>query len=212
MGAGTDCPAKPHAHSVFAVATVHVLADPVRRVALGGRLARHGDVTVLADPMTCDVVLAAGETIDDALRCLRLSRFAGSRRLVIVADTVAPAGVFRAVRAGAGSVLARADADADRLRVAVRAVAAGGAMSRETLDRLLDPPVGPTGAPEAGELTGREKDVLRLVADGFGNVDIARRLNVSPHTVKNVIHGLMGRLRLRNRTHAAAFAVRSGLV
>ncbi|MFL6120780.1 response regulator transcription factor [Actinophytocola sp.] len=61
-------------------------------------------------------------------------------------------------------------------------------------------------------LTEREVRVLRLVADGYANVDIARQMNVSPHTVKNTIHDLMNRLHLRNRTHAAAFAVRAGLV
>lgn len=88
---------------------------------------------------------------------------------------------------------------------------------RELLDRLVsqikDPQperTGRTGADIA--LSERERQVLILIAEGHGNAGIAEVLNCSPHTVKNIIYDLMGRLQLRNRTHAAAFAVRAGLV
>ena len=61
-------------------------------------------------------------------------------------------------------------------------------------------------------LTAREVDILRFIADGYSNAHIARSLSCSHHTVKNVIHGLMARLQLRNRAHAAAYAVRTGLI
>ena len=61
-------------------------------------------------------------------------------------------------------------------------------------------------------MTDREQKVLQLIAAGQRNADIAKALNCSQHTVKNIIYNLMGRLQLRNRTHAAAFAVRAGLV
>lgn len=61
-------------------------------------------------------------------------------------------------------------------------------------------------------LTAREVDILRFIADGHSNVHIARSLSCSQHTVKNVIHGMMARLQLRNRAHAAAYAVRAGLI
>jgi DNA-binding NarL/FixJ family response regulator len=61
------------------------------------------------------------------------------------------------------------------------------------------------------DVTEREVRVLRLIADGYSNAEIARRLGWSQHTVKNVIYDLMARLRLRNRTHVAAYAVRAGL-
>jgi DNA-binding CsgD family transcriptional regulator len=67
-------------------------------------------------------------------------------------------------------------------------------------------------AQPAPRLSPRELDILQLIADGHGNADIARTLGCSPHTVKNTIYDLMGRLHLRNRVHAAAYAVREGLV
>ena len=66
--------------------------------------------------------------------------------------------------------------------------------------------------PAVNALTAREVDVLRFIADGHSNAHIARLLSCSQHTVKNVIHGMMARLQLRNRAHAAAFAVRTGLI
>ncbi|TDV49739.1 response regulator transcription factor [Actinophytocola oryzae] len=61
-------------------------------------------------------------------------------------------------------------------------------------------------------VSAREVDVLRFIADGYSNAHIARSLSCSQHTVKNVIHAMMVRLQLRNRAHAAAYAVRTGLV
>lgn len=208
MGVGYDCRERPPRLASPDMPTVHVLAaDPVRRAVVAGGLARRTDVEVATDPVPGAVVVAVGATVDEALHLFQRARLAGNR-LVIVADTISPAAVFKAVRAGAGALLPHDEADQCRLEFAIHAAAAGDGMSRETLDRLLDR----AGTPATGErLTDREVRVLRLVADGYGNADIACQLDCSPHTVKNVIHDLMSRLRLRNRTHAAAYAVRSGL-
>jgi DNA-binding NarL/FixJ family response regulator len=72
---------------------------------------------------------------------------------------------------------------------------------------LLDSPM-----PAGTALSAREVDVLRFIADGYSNAHIAQSLSCSHHTVKNVIHDLMARLQLRNRAHAAAYAVRTGLI
>ena len=61
-------------------------------------------------------------------------------------------------------------------------------------------------------LSAREVDILRFIADGHSNAHIAQVLACSQHTVKNVLHGMMARLQLRNRAHAAAYAVRTGVV
>jgi len=65
---------------------------------------------------------------------------------------------------------------------------------------------------EPPALTPRQSAVLGLMAEGDGNAVIARTLNCSEHTVKNVIYELMGRLQARNRAHAVAHAVRGGLI
>ncbi|MCG3755088.1 response regulator transcription factor [Amycolatopsis sp. Poz14] len=63
--------------------------------------------------------------------------------------------------------------------------------------------------PQLGE---RELRVLRLVAEGYSNSEIAAELGWSEHTVKNALYDLMARLGVRNRAHAAAYAVRNGLI
>ena len=70
---------------------------------------------------------------------------------------------------------------------------------------------GRPGAPTSG-LAPREVDVLRLVAEGLDTVEIAGKLSYSERTVKNVMHGLTTRLRLRNRAHAVAYALREGYI
>jgi len=65
--------------------------------------------------------------------------------------------------------------------------------------------------PAPGGLSAREQQVLRLLADGLENHEIARRLHVSEKTVKNHVRALLQKLGLRNRTQAAAYAVLNGL-
>lgn len=60
-------------------------------------------------------------------------------------------------------------------------------------------------------LTGREKEVLRLVADGLTNIAIAERLYLSDKTVKSHVSNILAKLRLPDRTQAAVFAYRHGL-
>jgi DNA-binding NarL/FixJ family response regulator len=66
--------------------------------------------------------------------------------------------------------------------------------------------------PRAPELSTREVAVLRLLADGFDTAEVARALCWSERTVKNAVHDITTRLRLRNRTHAVAYALRRGLI
>ena len=64
----------------------------------------------------------------------------------------------------------------------------------------------------ASVLCEREMDVIRLLADGLGTAEIARHLNYSERTVKSIVHGVITRLKLRNRSHAVAFAIRNDLL
>ena len=65
--------------------------------------------------------------------------------------------------------------------------------------------------PSGEGLTPRELDVLRLIARGLENVEIAERLDISPRTAKNHVSSILRKLGLPNRIQAAIFAVRSGL-
>jgi NarL family two-component system response regulator LiaR len=62
------------------------------------------------------------------------------------------------------------------------------------------------------ELSDRELDVLRLIANGKDNSEIAEALHISPKTVKNHISNILMKLQIENRIQAAVYAVRSGIV
>lgn len=71
-----------------------------------------------------------------------------------------------------------------------------------------------TDTPEPGDpvpLSGREREVLRLVADGFTNAEIAASLSLSEKTVKSHVSSILTKLRLSDRTQAAVYAWRQGL-
>jgi DNA-binding CsgD family transcriptional regulator len=69
----------------------------------------------------------------------------------------------------------------------------------------------PRGLTASG-LDAREVDVLRLIADGLDTAEIADRMKYSERTVKNILYAMMTRLNLRNRSHAVAYAMRSGII
>jgi DNA-binding NarL/FixJ family response regulator len=126
--------------------------------------------------------------------------------------------VYDALRAGASGFLLK-DVTAERLFDAVRVVAAGEALLAPTVTRrlisefaLLRPtPVAPSSAALAA-LTSRETEVLRLVAEGLSNPEIAARLVVADETVKTHVSRMLSKLGLRDRTQAVVTAYESGLV
>lgn len=71
---------------------------------------------------------------------------------------------------------------------------------------------GAESAAERSPLSGREVDVLRLVAEGYSNQEIAERLSISQNTVANHLHNILEKTKARNRAAAASYAVRAGLV
>jgi DNA-binding NarL/FixJ family response regulator len=123
--------------------------------------------------------------------------------------------VYDALSAGASGFLLK-DAGAERLFDAVRVVAAGEALLAPTVTRRLISEFArlrPRPAPAAlSELTPRETDVLRLVAEGLSNREIADRLVVSDETVKTHVSRILTKLGLRDRTQAVVAAYESGLV
>ena len=152
------------------------------------------------------VVAAVGETVEDAIDACGTATPG-----LVVAERFSQLGVRRALRLGAGALLRAADLTPDRLLAAVDAARSGdGRVPHEVLVRLLGGPEPTEPAPAV--LTRRQTSVLTLMADGHGNADIARMLHCSEHTVKNVIYELMGRLQARNRSHAVATAIRTGLI
>lgn len=125
--------------------------------------------------------------------------------------------VYDALRAGASGFLLK-DGTAERLFDAVRLVAAGEALLAPSVTRRLiaefvakrrvtQPPL-----TTVESLTGREREVLQLVAEGLSNVEIAKRLVITEETVKTHVSRLLNKLGARDRTQAVIVAYESGLV
>jgi len=127
--------------------------------------------------------------------------------------------VFDALRAGASGFLLK-DVTAERLFDAVRVVAAGDALLAPAVTRRLigeftrlkPSPPSATDAAALASLTPRETEVLKLVAEGLSNPEIAARLVVTEETVKTHVSRILGKLGLRDRTQAVVMAYESGLV
>lgn len=119
--------------------------------------------------------------------------------------------VFKAMKAGALGYLLK-DASPAYLLEAIRNVAAGKAtlhpdIALKLIQELHRPsPLPPTAEP----LTAREMEVLKLVARGLANAEIAGQLTVSERTVRTHISNILGKLHLANRTQAALYALKEG--
>jgi two-component system, NarL family, response regulator LiaR len=117
--------------------------------------------------------------------------------------------VVDAIRAGATGYLLK-DTNADELCQAIKAAAAGQVqLSPQAAARLMRE-VRIPDSPEA--LTARETEVLRLVAQGRANKEIATTLSISEKTVKTHVSNILDKLSVASRTQAALYAVRIGLV
>jgi two-component system, NarL family, response regulator LiaR len=119
------------------------------------------------------------------------------------------ASVVGAVRAGAIGYLLK-DTDAEALCRAIKAAAAGQVqLTPQAAARLMQV----VSAPESPEaLTERETEVLRLLAQGKANKEIARSLNISEKTVKVHVSNILSKLGVQSRTQATLYAIRIGLV
>ncbi|HWE89210.1 MAG TPA: response regulator transcription factor [Pseudonocardiaceae bacterium] len=120
--------------------------------------------------------------------------------------------VFNALAAGASGFLLK-DARPEDLISGIRSVAAGDALLAPSVTRRLiglfahDRPAQSRRAGDpVGLLTNREREVLRLVARGLSNSDIAATLHITEHTVKTHVANLLNKLDLRDRVHAVIFA------
>ena len=142
----------------------------------------------------------------------------GGPRILILTTFDLDEYVYDALRAGASGFLLK-DATAERLFDAVRVIAAGEALLAPAVTRRLITEFarlrpGPDAAPAAGlaALTPRETQVLRLIAEGMSNPEIAARLVVTEETIKTHVSRVLSKLGLRDRTQAVVTAYESGLV
>jgi DNA-binding NarL/FixJ family response regulator len=124
--------------------------------------------------------------------------------------------LYRALKAGASGFLLK-DVPRGQLLHAVRVVAAGDELlspviTRRLVERFMSSPAAAAGAVQLHRLTPRETDVLRLVAGGMSNAEIATTLFLSEATVKTHLAHVFTKLDLRDRAQAVVIAYESGLV
>jgi DNA-binding NarL/FixJ family response regulator len=148
----------------------------------------------------------------DGVEATRQVRADHSRTEVVVLTTYSDDdSVLSALRAGARGFLTK-DADAESIGRALEAAASGQSIvDAEVQRRLIEGTTAKPPEPTGTGLTPRELEVLRLIAEGLSNTEIAKHLVVSEATVKTHINHLFAKANLRDRAQAVAYAYRLGL-
>ncbi|MFD7864892.1 response regulator [Streptomyces sp. NPDC057682] len=152
----------------------------------------------------------------EATRLLAGAGVADPVKVLVVTTFNLDAYVYEALRAGASGFLLK-DAPPAQLLHGIRTVRTGQALLDPEVTRALvgryAARIRPSDAgPEVTALTPREREVLRLIADGLSNGEIAAALVISPETVKTFVSRILAKLGLRDRVQAVVYAYRQGLV
>jgi len=169
---------------------------------------------LMPDVVLMDIHLAEMSGIQ-AIR--RLAVLCPSVRVIVISGSATDQDILEAILAGACGYLLK-DSPIERVAEGIRTAAHGGAsLSPSVASQLLEhvresgPPVSIAAEP-VGELTPRELEVLRLVASGRENSEIAAVLVISPRTARNHVASILEKLQMQNRIQAAVYAVRHGIV
>jgi DNA-binding NarL/FixJ family response regulator len=181
-----------------------------------GTAADGAEAVELAAQKTPDLVLMdlkmPGTNGIEATRQIR-SRFPEIRVLVLTTYDD-DQWVFDAIRAGASGYLLK-DTPREGILQAIRGTLSGKAfVDPGVAGKLLDRVASKQAQPETlltDRLTGREVDVLRLIARGLNNAEIAARLSLSEGTVRNHVSAVLAKLDVADRTQAAVIAIQHGL-
>ncbi|NLG98439.1 MAG: response regulator transcription factor [Chloroflexi bacterium] len=179
--------------------------------ASSGREALEMVERLLPDIVLMDIYMPDGDGLQ-ALRQIR-ERFP-QVKVVMLTSSEKDEHLYQAVQYGAAGYLLK-NLDAGELFDLIDSATQGeAAMTREMAARLLKNVAKRAVDPERGEevLTERELAVLRLVAVGASNQEIASKLTISINTVKTHIRSILDKLQLENRTQAANYAIQRGLV
>lgn len=163
---------------------------------------------VLPDVVLMDLVMPGIDGIEATRRARELSP---SSKVIVLTSFADDEKVFPAIKAGADGYLLK-DAEPAQLADAIRSVSRGEALLHPTVAaKLMQHVAASDHRAPGGELTQRELEVLRLIARGRSNREIARELSVAEKTVKTHVSNMLAKLHLADRTQAALYAVRRGL-
>jgi DNA-binding NarL/FixJ family response regulator len=180
--------------------------------------AENGEQAIaLAAELDPDVILMdiRMPTLDGVEATRRLVE-AGSRARILVLTTFdLDEYVYAAISAGASGFLLK-DVQPEQLVDAIRVVAAGNSLfgpaaTRRLLERVAPPP-SDTAATRLEQLTDREREILKLIAQGRSNAELAQQLYLSEATVKTHVSAILRKLAVRDRVQAVIAAYEAGLV
>jgi two-component system, NarL family, response regulator LiaR len=176
-----------------------------------GEAANGAEAVSMARELQPDVVLMdlLMPVMDGLTAIGEIRRDLPGIEVVALTSVLEDASVVGAIRAGAIGYLLK-DTNADELRRAVKAAAEGQVqLSPDAAARLMRE----VRTPDSQDaLTERETDVLRLLADGQSNKEIARSLSIGEKTVKTHVSSILAKLNVQSRTQAVLQAMRSGLI
>jgi DNA-binding NarL/FixJ family response regulator len=194
-------------------------AEPDLKVvgdAADGRAAVAGVLETRPDVVLLDIRMPVMNGLEAAAEIMR-RRVQPEPRLLMLTTFDVDDYVYEALRLGASGFMLK-DAPAAELTRAVRVVAAGDALLAPSITRRFieeatrsrRPPVRPSR--ELASLTGREREVLELIARGMSNAEIAAHLVVAEQTVKTHVGRVLAKLQLRDRAQAVVLAYETGVV
>jgi len=204
-------------HDLFRTGLRNLLEE--QGVTIAGEAATGSQALRLVRETAPDIVVMdlnmPGMSGVDATR--HISRDAPLTRVIVLTISDQEQDVMDAILAGACGYLLK-DASVQELMRGLEAAAVGESLiSSHIAGKVLQHVRATTAAPEAAatiraELSDREIEVLKLIANGKDNAMIAGELHISPKTVKNHISNILMKLQMENRIQAAVYAVRSGIV
>ncbi|ATY14466.1 DNA-binding response regulator [Amycolatopsis sp. AA4] len=202
-----------------------IAADPISGEGAAAYLRGAARYAVLApgEVPRADVLLVIvpevrEKTLLDLAR-IRRTTLVADVRAVLVADRIEKAELSRLGGFGLSAALYRGSATREKLLDALAARVPAGEPEDVRAARLASEfrtsegeAQYPRGLLDRHRLQSREVEILGLLADGLGTVEIAERLAYSERTIKNIISTLLVRFDLRNRSHAVAYALRTGII
>lgn len=203
-------------HKLFRQGLIGLMETREDLVEVVGEAATGNEAVNFVNKLHPDVVLMDIYMPDgDGLHALRQIReLFPEVQVVMLTSSENNEHLYQAVQYGAAGYLLK-NLDAEQLFDLIRGVVQGeAAMTREMASRLLKDVASRSVDTSRGEeaLTERELSVLRLVAIGASNQEIADKLMISINTVKTHIRNILDKLQLENRTQAATYAMNRGLV
>ncbi|GLY03851.1 MULTISPECIES: response regulator transcription factor [Actinoplanes] len=197
-------------------------ADKLAKAGLVSYLRRMPHVDLVDDPKPGPrpqgvVTTVLAERLDDqAVRQLRELSDRHQRKTLLIVGPLRPVELIQVMECGIRILIWRHKLTVEVLARGLQAADSGESELPPDAVDLLAALVGQPRSPGTGQrmfgVTPREADVLRLLSDGQEIRAIAEKLAYSERTVKTVLHQLINRLELRNRTHAVAYAIREGYI